>query len=271
MEEDLRSRILRLVERYPGLHLREIQRRADCSPMLAEYHLNVLEKLGLVTSTSHGRYRDFFPARHEALPLDSTAKKWLGLLRRPPILAIGLLLLERGSMRPIQIARELGLASSTASYQVRVGVEAGLLIQEDIDGRNLLRLADPARVLALLQAYHPTPDAVSDYASLWSRIFARPAPAQPETVPLESTAGVPDEVRDASRAVQTVFAALQAGPMTQKDLCLETGHARRTVYGALQKLDAMGLLTSHVHLLDTRQTRYWLKDEYRAADSQPKP
>ena len=46
-EADLRRRILLIVEQYPGLHLREIQRRAGTSAMLAEYHLNILEKMGV--------------------------------------------------------------------------------------------------------------------------------------------------------------------------------------------------------------------------------
>ncbi len=263
MEPDLRSRILHLVEAYPGLHLRDIQRRADCSPMLAEYHLNVLEKLGLVTSTSHGRYRDFFPVRQAKLRLDRQGRRWLGLLRRPPILAIALLLLEHGSMRPMQVAEKLKIPSSTATYQIRVACDAGLAIQETLDGRACLRLADSHRVLQLLQAYHPTPDLIMQYAGLWGRVFAKAVPAEPVPSAQARVADLPPQVAALPGAAQAVFVALRAGPMTQKELCVQTGHARRTVYGALKALDAAGCLGSHVHMGDTRQTKYWLQDDCR--------
>ncbi len=270
MEPDLRSRILHLVEAYPGLHLRDIQRRAGCSPMLAEYHLNVLEKLGLVTSTTHGRYRDFFPVRHAKLRLDRRGRRWLGLLRRPPVLAIALLLLEEGSLRPMQVAEKLGLPSSTATYQIRVACDAGLAVQETVDGRARLQLVDAARVLQLLQAYHPTPDLIMEYAGLWGRVFSKTAPAEPLAVTDAHVVDLPAEVEALHGAAQAVFVALRAGPMTQKELCAKTGHARRTVYGALKALDSAGCLDSHVHLGDTRQTKYWLQDEYRQENPERK-
>ena len=72
----MRRRILLAVEEYPGLHLRAIQRRLSTSAMLAEYHLNVLEKLGLITSNLERGYRCFFPVRAGPLTLDPTDKKW---------------------------------------------------------------------------------------------------------------------------------------------------------------------------------------------------
>ena len=268
-EADLRRRILLIVEEYPGLHLREIQRRAGTSAMLAEYHLNILEKMGLVTSSTRGRYRDFFPIRAAGLQLDATDKRWLGLLRRPAILRIALLLLEGGAMRPIQLARDLGLVPSTAAYQFKLMEDAGLAVVERRGNRSLIRLGDPARVLEILRTYHPSPDAISSYAETWANVFSRAAPAaEPAKLP-EAPAPVvdveevalPAAVAAQSTSVQTVYAALVDEVLTSKELTLETGLGRRTVYSALKALGELGLLAQQGNLRDMRQTKFWIKKD----------
>ncbi len=270
-EADLRRRILLIVEEYPGLHLREIQRRANTSAMLAEYHLNILEKMQLVTSSMRGRYRDFFPVRSGALQLDETDRRWLGLLRRPAILRIALLLLEGGALRPIELARRLGLVPSTAAYQFKVMEDAGLAVVERRGNRSIIRLGDPARVLEILRAYHPSPDAVSSYAETWANVFARPAPP-PASAPIvlpEVPAPAPDvpevplpaAVASLSTSVHSVYAALVDDVLTSKELTLETGLGRRTVYSALKQLGDLGLLGQQGNLRDMRQTKFWVKKD----------
>lgn len=269
-EADLRRRILLIVEEYPGLHLREIQRRANTSAMLAEYHLNILEKMGLVTSNTRGRYRDFFPARTGALHLDETDRRWLGLLRRPAILRIALLLLEGGAMRPIELARRLRLVPSTAAYQFKVMEDAGLAVVDRRSNRSVIRLADPTRVLEILRAYHPAPDAVSSYAETWASVFARstPPPEMPVALPPAPApaADVPDvllppAVANLSTSVHSVYAALVDDVLTSKEITLETGLGRRTVYSALKQLRDLGLLAQQGNLRDMRQTKFWIKKD----------
>lgn len=259
---DMRRRILLLVERFPGLHLREVQRRMQTSAMLAEYHLNILERMGLITSEEQGGYRNFFPARNLPTPLDATDKRWLALLRRPVVLRITLALLESGPVRPTRLARMVGLPSSTAMYQLRVLKQAGFVVQGDDAGSSRIRLADPKQVLDLLRAYHPVPDALSDFAEMWARAFqafaTAQAPAVPAAEPDPAPVVLPPRVAQQPGSVQQVYAALLAGPMTGKDICLETGLARRTVYTALQALRAVGLLRERGHLGDMRQSKFWV-------------
>lgn len=274
-EADLRRRILLLVEEYPGLHLREIQRRAGTSAMLAEYHLNILEKMGLVTSSARGRYRDFFPSRSLPMQLDATDKRWLGLLRRPAILRITLLLLESGALRPIQLARSMALVPSTASYQFRLMASAGLATVDRRGNRSLIRLTDPSRVLEILRTYHPSPDAISSYAETWANVFSRgvpppetePAalPLPPAPVPDSEEVAFPPSIASLSTSVQAVYAALLHEVMTSKEITLETGLGRRTIYTALKSLRDLGLLGQQGNLRDMRQTKFWIKTDGDAA------
>lgn len=181
---DMRRRILALVHDYPGLHLRELQRRAETSATLVEYHLNVLERLSLVTSTEEGGYRRFFPARGARTPLGKTEKSWLGLLRQQVPFGITLHLLEHGSAIHKDLVAVVTVTKSTLTYHLK-NMEALRLVERDppVTGR-LFRLSNPEIVLALLRAYAPTPDLVASYGDMWAQIFgALEAPADDDAPP----------------------------------------------------------------------------------------
>lgn len=271
VDANMRRRILLGVEEYPGLHLRAIQRRLQTSAMLAEYHLNVLEKLGLITSHLERGYRCFFPVRAGPLALDSTDKRWLGLLRRPPILGIALILLEKRALPALSIAEDLGMPLSTALYQLKQMQTGGLVAQDRIAGRMQVSIADPQRVIELLRSYHPTPDLLSRYAELWDRALSaigKPSAVLPSE-PLEVSSAVefPESIRQAPRSVQAVYAALLEGPLTGQELVIDTGLARRTVYAALSHLKGLGFLGQQGNLKDMRQTRFWIPEKTPTSDA----
>lgn len=168
---EMRRRILALVNEYPGLHLRELQRRAQTSAMLVEYHLNVLERLGLAMSTEEGGYRRFFPARDAKLPLGKTDKVWLGLLRQPVPLGIALYLLEHELAPHKELADIVPVTKSTLTYHLKNLEAAGLVVRDPSGVGRDFRLADRQKVLALLRAYRPTPDMVTAYGEMWDQIF----------------------------------------------------------------------------------------------------
>lgn len=48
-------------------------------------------------------------------------------------------------------------------------MEHGGIITRDPEKR--IGLADPARILAILRAYHPTPDLIASWAEMWTTIM----------------------------------------------------------------------------------------------------
>ena len=179
----MRRRILSLVNQYPGLHLRELQRRAQTSAMLVEYHLNVLERLGLVTSQEEGGYRRFFPARDAKVPLGRTEKQWLGLLRQPVPLGIALFLIENPGAAHKDIADVVPVTKSTLTYHLKNMESAGLVVREPLGVGREFRLQDAEKVLALLRAYQPTPDLVAAYGDMWAQIFGALGTQEPDEGP----------------------------------------------------------------------------------------
>jgi len=167
---EMRTRIFDLVHRYPGLHLRDIQRRASTSAALAEYHLNLLEKWGLVKSTKeHGRRR-FFPARSPRIALSKDDQRVISLMRQRIPLGIVLLLLEGEQATHGELSTALNVHKSTMTYNLRKLIDAGVVLPALADGR-ALSLCDREHVLTLLRAYEPSPDLIGAYAQLWENLF----------------------------------------------------------------------------------------------------
>lgn len=177
---EVRRRVLELVRQYPGLHLRELQRQLDTSAMLAEYHLNLLEKWGLVTSLEEKNYRRFYPNSELPRPLPAEDKRALGLLRQTIPLGIILLLLERGPQSHGLITEILGLRKSTLTYHLKLLEDTGV-IKREADTRRV-ELAERERILSLLRSYSLTPDLIDAYAGLWTEVVALlwPRPKTPE-------------------------------------------------------------------------------------------
>lgn len=163
---EMRRRILQTVNRYPGLHLREIQRRVASSVHLVEYHLNILERLRLVASQDEGGYRRFFPAQGERASLDARERAWLALLRQSVPLGVALYLLDRGGATHGEIADIVPVTKSTLTYHLKNMERAGLVTR---DAKNI-RLTQPERVLAILRTHHPTPDLIAAWGEMWTTI-----------------------------------------------------------------------------------------------------
>lgn len=164
---EIRRQLLRAVERFPGLHLRELARHAETSEALASYHLQALAEGGHIESRVEGQNLRFFP-KNVASPPEAD-RELLGLLRRPIPLQIAVLLIEQGTARNQDLAKRLHLAKSTVSYHVTNLVATGLLEHDDATGET--RLRDPKRVERLLLRWTPPQDMTDRFGSLWRRFY----------------------------------------------------------------------------------------------------
>lgn len=170
MQLEMRRRIVELVRRYAGLHLREIARQLDTSVALVEYHMPVLEEAGLVKIERGSRYQRVFPAGDKHLDLSKPDKRRLEVLRMRVPLQITLLLKERGPVRHKDLVEGVGLGKSTVTFNVKKLVKAGIVEKRD-DGA--FALADPAATERLLLEHRPTPDLRQEFADLWLSFYER--------------------------------------------------------------------------------------------------
>lgn len=171
---DQRRQLARLIEQYPGLHLRELARQADISEALAGYHMDALQSAGLVEIQEDGVYKRFYPAKGPS-PTE-TEKDLIKILRQRVPLQIVLNLLEGKQMPHTELTARLGLAKSTVSYHLAKLRDAGIIAA----GEGTLFLAEPKRIERLLIKWEPPRDLTDSFADLWEGFFLKKRRPGPE-------------------------------------------------------------------------------------------
>lgn len=162
----LRKRLVRLVEEFPGLHLREIARQAEMSEALALYHLDQLEDAGVVESRTEEQFRRFFPSAGPGI--EEADRDLMALLRQRVPLQVALLLLDKGEATHGDITKELDLAKSTVSYHLDKLNKAEFVTTTE---GGTFRLEEPRRVERLLLRWEPPRSLTDRFTTLWTRFY----------------------------------------------------------------------------------------------------
>lgn len=171
---ELRRKLLDLVVRYPGLHLREIARLAELSVPHAQYHLRVLERNALLASQRQGENLRFYPTKASPVgdvpTLSAADRDLLHLLRRPTVFGLLVHLLVEAPLALTDLARRCRVSPSTMSYHLERLLGRGLVRREGETGASLWNLTDPDRVRALLLSHEPPPALVAGFLDAWQRL-----------------------------------------------------------------------------------------------------
>jgi predicted transcriptional regulator len=168
LELENRRRIYQYVASRPGTHMRQIERDLAMAPGLLTYHLEVLEKRGLLRSEVQGNRRCFFPAK----AFHRSQRRLVGLLRqRVPRLI--LLLLLRSSPRTFAgLQAEVGVSPSTLSYHLKKLDREGAVVKGRREKESTYEVRDREMLLDLLVAHGPSlgRDVVEEFADLWDKL-----------------------------------------------------------------------------------------------------
>lgn len=158
------------VQRYPGIHVRGLERALKISAPLAQYHLKRLEEEGFVQAHEQGGYLRYYPTdKAKKIKVSKPDLPLVGLLREEVPLHVALILLDHGPQTHAQLVERLAMAKSTVSYHLAKLAEVGVIEREP--GTTKVRLRDPDRIHALLLAYKPTPDLLDAFAELWGDLY----------------------------------------------------------------------------------------------------
>lgn len=165
--------IRRLLEAYPGLHLREVARRLEVDVRTAAYHLDRLERAGYLSPLRLGGHKRYFPrrAREAGEVVDRRDKPLLSHLRSPVVLSLVLQLLTLGPRGLTALAEEGDLAPSRARYHLAKLVRAGIVRHAENGAPYALR--EPDRIRDLLWEYGPPRDQVEGFLDLWEMFVHR--------------------------------------------------------------------------------------------------
>lgn len=166
-----RRRLHTQVNTFPGLHLAELARGLEMDPNHAKYHLDRLERSGLVASRHEGGFLVYFPKEHSELGMRDVIgaqdKAVLAALRRPVPLHIALLLLERGRTTHAQLLAEVGVAHGTLHYHLKRMEDSGVLASLKEGRERWYTLAERDTVERLLTKYRPPNALVEGFLDAW--------------------------------------------------------------------------------------------------------
>lgn len=167
---NIRNALYAAVRRYPGIHVRGLERYVGVSAPLVLYHLKRLLAEGFVESHDQRGYARYFPtAKKKASRVTKRDLALVGVLREEVPLHVVLLLLDAGPLAHADLVDRLGIAKSTLSYHLAKLAEVGIVEREPGSAR--VRLADRDRIYALLLAYDPTPDLLDAFHDLWDDLY----------------------------------------------------------------------------------------------------
>jgi len=153
-----RSRILALLAREPGLHLRAVPARLDLSLRTVRYHLATLEDEGAVVTYRSGRRVYWYPAKL----LSHADVELIAALRVRGEHTLLQILLNDGPSRFSSLEKHSRLAPRSLSRHLRSLMAVGIVT---VDENRMYAVADPIRVARQLEGFRIRfPDLIADAA-----------------------------------------------------------------------------------------------------------
>ncbi len=165
--------LLTFVQRYPGVHLREIRRRLGIPIGTLDYHLYRLGREGLVLVRFQGGYKCCFPAvaASGTGPIPEAQKTLLALLRQPVPRALLLHLYLEGPSAPAALGEALATSGPNLSYFLKRLEHAGVLVREGQGATRRVRLTDPKQIHQVLLEFPPLETKPVDrFLRFWSEL-----------------------------------------------------------------------------------------------------
>jgi len=165
--------LLTFVQRYPGVHLREIRRRLGIPIGTLDYHLYRLGKEGLITVRFQGGYKCCYPGTSavDRAPIPAPEQVLLALLRLPLPRALILHLYLEGPTAPAALVGPLGTTAPNLSYFLKRLEAAGVVRREETPKGRIVRLVDRTSIHAVLLKDPALPEtAVDRFLAFWGEL-----------------------------------------------------------------------------------------------------
>jgi len=144
-----REQIFGYISSNPGSHLRKIARELDIRLSTLRYHLDHLEKSGLVVSQKQNNLKIYFASGK----LKPEEKALTQLLQQKRFRDIILILIDSPGSTFSQIAQRLSMSPSTASKYINILEDRDVLSHEKVGKQKRYRIKNEKSVIELLKTY----------------------------------------------------------------------------------------------------------------------
>ncbi len=133
LQLDARRRLFEAIKEFPGIHMRELQRKTGMALGTLRYQIRFLEKHGLIVERKEGRLLTYYPAKGGA-DVDARDKKYLSILRQELPRLIVLHLMMHPHSTHGEMKGHFNVSPSTLSYHLKRLAQARI-IEKDENGR----------------------------------------------------------------------------------------------------------------------------------------
>jgi len=146
------ARVLNHIQTNPGCHLRQIKRELNLGMGTIQYHLNLLEKQGKITSERHNLRKYYFPIGL----FGQNERDILKIMNQETAREILLIILEKKNPTQTEIANLMQISSPSVNWHIKRLMELNL-IREIKDGKYKRYDFDVeiSHIVSLMKNYHP--------------------------------------------------------------------------------------------------------------------
>ena len=164
-----RNKIYRAINKNPGLHFRELQRRTKIATGSLQYHIDFLLKRHLIKSEKTGKFVRYYSTRGPQLGTDQVT---MGLLRQPSLRKIILFLLTKKRANNEKIAVAVGLSPSTVSWHMVKLVQGNIVEKRRVGRKTFFYIKDADNISALLSNYKKSflDEMVDSFVDIWDEM-----------------------------------------------------------------------------------------------------
>ena len=150
-DQDNTEKILQFIKQNPGCHLRQIKRELKISMGTLQYHLNLLEKNGKITSDKHSLHRYYFPIGL----FQDNEKNVLKILNKETERDILMFIIERKNPTQTEIVDAIQISAPSVNWHISNLIQLSLL-REERDGKfkRYVFSGNPDHIISLMKQYH---------------------------------------------------------------------------------------------------------------------
>jgi len=164
-----RNKIYKAINKSPGLHFRELQRRTKIATGSLQYHLDFLMKRHIIKAVKKGKFVRYYSTRGTQLGED---EQTIALLRQPSLRKIILFLLTKKRANNEKIAAAVDLSPSTVSWHMLKLVQGNLVEKRRVGRKTFFYIVEGERTAEILSSYKKSflDEMVDSFVELWDEM-----------------------------------------------------------------------------------------------------
>ena len=164
---EVRQQLFEFIQKHPGMHFREVQRRTGLSVGALQYHIRQLEEEKLAVGVKDGEYTRYYAVG----AVTESERGILKFLRQKPIRRMLVLLLEKKKANHSQLSEVSGVSPATTSWYLGKIVEAGLVSKQKVGREVFYKVNDPDAVSRTIVSYKSSflDRVVEKFTEMWEK------------------------------------------------------------------------------------------------------